>query len=94
MPETPELSTLISDYAIPWGINIALALAVFVIGRWVSKMIVRLIERLLRRSKMDEILVNFISSIASALLLLTLATLYLVSTPGVVQLAATLVWSG
>ncbi len=70
MPEAIDPAQLLSDYVIPWGINIALALAVFVVGRWIAKIIVRLVERLLRRSKMDEILVNFISSIANAVLLL------------------------
>ena len=66
-----ELDVLMQDYAVPWGIKIALALAIFVIGRWVVKILVNLVKKLLNRSeKMDEMLVNFVASIINAVLLL------------------------
>ena len=64
------MENMIYTYICPWVINIALALAVFVVGRWVAKQLVKLITRVLRRSKMDDMLVNFITSIANILLLL------------------------
>lgn len=57
-------------YAIPWAINIAMALLIFFVGRLISKMIVSLIGKLLSRSNMDSILVDFIQSICNAILLL------------------------
>lgn len=57
-------------YVFPWIVDIALALAVFFVGRWVSKQLVKLVERLLRKAKMEEMLVNFVSSIVNVLLLL------------------------
>lgn len=57
-------------YILPWAINIVLALAIFVVGRWVVRQIVKLAERLMRRSKLDEMLVRFIASIINVLLLL------------------------
>ena len=50
----------INDYALPWGFNILLALAIFVLGRWVARGIVALIRRLLVRAELDTILQNFI----------------------------------
>ena len=64
------MENMIDTYIYPWVINIALALAVFVVGRWVAKQLVKLITRVIRRSKMDDMLVNFITSIANILLLL------------------------
>jgi len=53
-----------------WLINIAFAIAIVVIGRMVVKWLVKLIRKLLVRSDIDPILVNFTSSIANAVLLL------------------------
>ncbi|WP_372597963.1 mechanosensitive ion channel family protein [Amphritea sp.] len=57
-------------YVLPWAINIALAAAIFIVGRMVTKVLVNLLGKALRKGKMEEILVNFISSIANILLLL------------------------
>lgn len=66
-----DAGILLNDYAIPWGIKIALAIAIFVIGRWVVGLIIKLIDKMLKRSgKIDDMLVNFITSIVNAVLLL------------------------
>jgi small conductance mechanosensitive channel len=70
MLESIDISSLISTYVIPWSINIALALAIFIVGRWVAKALVKLLGKLLQKAKMDDILVNFISSITNSILLL------------------------
>jgi small conductance mechanosensitive channel len=57
-------------YIVPWALNIVLALAIFFVGRWVAKQIVNLVGRIMRRSKVDEMLVNFVTSIVNVLLLL------------------------
>jgi len=67
--ESINIQEVINTYVIPWGINIVLALAVFVIGRWLAKIIVRGVKRLMRKSHMDVALVGFISSILNAVLL-------------------------
>lgn len=61
---------LLSDYAIPWSINIVMALVIFIVGRLVVKMIVSLSKKLMKRASMDETLIKFISSIAQGLLML------------------------
>jgi len=58
------------EYILPWVINIALAIAIFFVGRLVVKLLMNVFGRLLRKSKMDVMLINFISSIVHALLLL------------------------
>ncbi len=70
IPEAAEISEFVSTYVIPWSINIIFAIVIFIVGRWVVKIVVNLIKKALTRAKMDVILVNFVSSIISTLLLL------------------------
>jgi small conductance mechanosensitive channel len=51
-------------------INVAIAIAIFVIGRIVVKWIVKLVRKLMVRNEIDPILVNFIGAIVNAILLL------------------------
>jgi small conductance mechanosensitive channel len=53
-----------------WLLNILLAIAIFIVGRIVVKWAVKLIRKLMIRAEIDPILVNFVSSIANAVLLL------------------------
>lgn len=57
-------------YLIPWGINLAMALVIFVIGRWVAKGISRLVKRLMKKAQVDEILTSFIGNLLYFTLLL------------------------
>jgi len=68
--EMPELNVLLSDYAIPWGIRIALALGIFIIGRIVVGIIMRVITRVMESRKVDATLIGFVSSIIRWILLL------------------------
>jgi small conductance mechanosensitive channel len=61
---------LINTYIIPWGIRLALALAIFIIGRWVTKAIVRLAKRLMGKAGFDAMLVSFLGNILYTVLLL------------------------
>ncbi|NQY27332.1 MAG: mechanosensitive ion channel [Piscirickettsiaceae bacterium] len=53
-----------------WLVSIAIAIAIVVIGRIVIKWLVKLIRKMMVRSDLDPILVNFASSITNAVLLL------------------------
>ena len=57
-------------YVMPWIINIALAAAIFFVGRMIAKALGSLLEKVLRKSRMDDILINFVTSIANILMLL------------------------
>ena len=70
MLENLDLQEMITTYVIPWGINIVLALVIFVVGRMVSKMIVGILRKLLNKADMDDILIDFVCSILGAVLLL------------------------
>lgn len=70
MPEFMDLESLASAFVIPWSVNILLALATFFVGRWVANILLKVAKKLLTKSKMDVILINFVTSILHALLLL------------------------
>jgi len=65
-----NIQEIVSVYVVPWAINIALALVVFYVGRIVVKIVVKILKKILVRAKMDEILINFVSSIVKSVLLL------------------------
>ncbi|MEL0584486.1 MAG: mechanosensitive ion channel domain-containing protein [Candidatus Thiodiazotropha sp. (ex. Lucinoma kazani)] len=63
------LDTLLNTYVIPWGTKIVMALLVFIIGRWIAKMLTRALEKVMVKGSVDQMLVNFLSNIAFAVLL-------------------------
>ena len=60
---TTSGNDLLNQYVIPWAINIALALAVFIIGRWVAKAITNTIKRVMTKYQVDGTLVGFTGNI-------------------------------
>ena len=65
-----DVPALIDTYVIPWGLNIIFALLIFIIGKFLVNLITRIVRKLLVKAQVDNILVNFISSIVKSLLLL------------------------
>ena len=66
---TENYQQYINDYAIPWGINIVLAIIIFIAGKWLTKIIVGSVKKLMTKSKLDDVLVNFIGSMLNAALM-------------------------
>ena len=65
-----KVQTWISEHALDWAIQIAIAIAIFVVGRILARMITDLLKRGMTRAKTDAILVGFIGNIAYTLLLI------------------------
>ena len=65
-----DLEKLVGIYVVPWSINIALAIVIFLVGRLIAKGLVKVLERVLRNAKVDSMLIEFTGSIAKAVLLL------------------------
>ncbi len=68
--ENIDIQQLTETYVLPWTINIVMALAIFLLGKFIVKMLVRLAKKLMVKAKVDNILVNFIASIINSILLL------------------------
>ena len=65
-----DIEQLVETYIIPWGINIVTALLIFIIGKIIIKIMVGILGKVLARTKLDSILVEFVQAIANALLLI------------------------
>ena len=61
---------MINTYLIPWGIRIAMALVIFIAGRWVIKIVTRLAERMMGKAGLDTMLTSFLGNILYTVLLL------------------------
>lgn len=70
MFEKSDILQLLNEYALPWGINIVTALAIFIVGRWVVGIILNVVDKLLGRMNVDPMLIGFVRSILNAVLLL------------------------
>ena len=64
-----NITTWISENGIDWGIKIALAIAIFIIGKFVAGVIANVVRRALTRAKTDAMLVSFLGNIAYGVLL-------------------------
>ncbi len=69
MLEHIDINNLISTYAIPWSINIGLAILIFIVGRFISKLLVRVSKRIMQSMNFDRIIVNFVGTIVYILLI-------------------------
>jgi len=63
-----ENSDLLSQYVIHWGIKIVSAILIYVIGRWIAKLIVKSVVKLMLKSNVDASLTKFAGNIINAIL--------------------------
>ncbi len=90
-----EIMLFLQEEGVDWAINIAAAVAIFILGKWLAKLLVRFTNKLLRRSKVDETLIGFLGNIVYALAL-TLVIIASLSKLGIntTSLAAVLAAAG
>ena len=65
-----EIEGMVNTHAIPWAINIAMAIVIYVVGKIVVNVLISVFGKLMARSKYDDMLVDFLKSILRALLML------------------------
>ncbi len=70
--ELPSVEELLNNVIYPWSLKLAAALAIFIIGRWVGKLLLRLVRVAMQKTDMDQMLIDFLSSIMNALFLLVI----------------------
>ncbi len=58
-----DLQAFTDEYLVPWGTNIGFALLILISGVIVSKWIVKLVCRGMRHAKVDDMLVDFVTSL-------------------------------
>jgi len=67
-----NLQNLIDIYIVPWGVSSAQALIIFFVGKWIVKKLTTLVGKALKKSNMDEMLVDFVQSLLNWALLLVI----------------------
>lgn len=60
----------IVEILINGAINLVIAILIFVVGKWIAKRVQSTLEALLRKRKVDEVLVDFLGTIASTLIII------------------------
>ena len=55
--------------ALGWGLKLITALLIFIVGRWISRWVVKAFRRLLNLQQMDETLVSFLGNVVNGVLL-------------------------
>lgn len=75
MDKLAELITpaMLQNHVIPWATRVVVALAIFVVGRWLAIWLLSAARRLMRRGGMDDMLVAFVSNIVYFVLLAVVA---------------------
>ena len=69
MIDTEALLQKIYEYLAEYGLKVVGALIIFLIGRWLAKIISRWIEKALIKSRIDKTLATFIKNLANIVLL-------------------------
>lgn len=54
---------------IVWGVRVIAALAIFIVGRWVAKVVTNFIKKMMERSKTDKTLISFVGNLTYVALL-------------------------
>jgi len=70
MFENIDIQSMLDSYVIPWGINIVMALAIFIVGKMLAGILTNIAKSLMTKAKVDALLVNFIGSIIRTVLIL------------------------
>lgn len=63
-----NVQDLIATYGLPWAKNLILAVLVYVVGKWIAAVVLRIVDRVAQRADVDETLRKFIGAMLGALL--------------------------
>lgn len=69
-----SVKALAETYLLPFGIKLVISVLVFFIGRWLARLVVRGLARLMERSRIDVSLAKFLSDVLYAVLLVAVVT--------------------
>jgi small conductance mechanosensitive channel len=74
MEETTETSARVLEWlalhGVDWGVRLLSAVAIFIVGRWLAGLVVRLLAKAMERSHVEASLAKFLSRIAHVLLII------------------------
>ena len=64
-----NLLNIVYEYLTLYGLKVVAAIAIFIVGRWVARIVTNFIKRMMEKSKTDETLVKFVGSLCYIALL-------------------------
>lgn len=67
--EAGQIWTQVQEVAAVWGLKVIAAVAIFIIGRWIAKLIRRIVRRVMEKAEVEPIIIGFASSMAYIALL-------------------------
>ena len=73
MFEDLNIEAMANTFIFPYAANIALAIVIFIVGKWLANTLTDVVVRLLKKSRMDDMLISFVASITKTILLLFVA---------------------
>ena len=68
--ETEPMSQIMDTYIILGGINIVMAIVIYIIGKIVVSILINAFGKMMARSKYDDMLIDFVKAILRAILIL------------------------
>lgn len=68
--DADKMSQMIDTYVIPWGINIVMAIVIYLVGKIIVGILINVFGKVMARSKYDDMLIDFIKAILRAVLML------------------------
>ena len=63
-----SINKIFEDYILVYGLNLVFAIAIFVIGKIIVKIIARVVESVMKKSKTDQVLIDFIVGMLTSIL--------------------------
>lgn len=75
-------NTDITGMLTSWGINLVLALLIFIVGKWLARRVQNAFEKVLKKRGVDDVLVDFLGTIVFALIIIA-AVIAAVDTLGI-----------
>ncbi|MFH1460172.1 MAG: mechanosensitive ion channel domain-containing protein [Candidatus Omnitrophota bacterium] len=60
-----ELLSKVYIYMAEYGLNIIAAILIFIIGKWLAKLVVSIVKKILTKAKIEKTLTNFVSNIVN-----------------------------
>jgi len=65
-----RISEILSEHLIPFGLSLVAAIATFIIGRWIAKLLIKALTHACEKAELDTSLTKFIADLSYAVLLL------------------------
>lgn len=67
--EVSQLWLQVQDIATVWGLKVIAAVAIFIIGRWIAKLVRRAVSRVMEKAEVESLITGFVSSMVYIALL-------------------------